>query len=62
MELARNAGSRGILVRTGYGEGDLAWHAADWPTQPSFVALTLTEAADWILEQAAPGQSTTEQP
>jgi histidinol phosphatase-like enzyme len=51
IELAHNAGSRGILVRTGYGEGELAWHAANWPAQPNFVAATLTEAVDWILEQ-----------
>lgn len=51
IELARNAGARGILVRTGYGEGELAWHAAEWPTQPDFVAKHLSEATDWILRQ-----------
>ena len=52
VELAHNAGARSIFVRTGYGEGDLAWHSADWPIQPNFVAPTLTEAVDWILEQS----------
>jgi D-glycero-D-manno-heptose 1,7-bisphosphate phosphatase len=52
VELARNAGARSIFVRTGYGEGDLAWHSADWPIQPNFVAPTLTEAVEWILEQS----------
>jgi D-glycero-D-manno-heptose 1,7-bisphosphate phosphatase len=51
IELARNAGARGILVRTGYGEGELAWHAPKWAVQPDYVAQTLTEAADWILRQ-----------
>jgi D-glycero-D-manno-heptose 1,7-bisphosphate phosphatase len=51
MELARNAHARGVLVRTGYGEGELAWHAAKWPLQPDFVAEDLTQAADWILRQ-----------
>lgn len=51
IELARNAGARGILVRTGYGEGELAWRAAKWPTQPDFVAQDLAEATDWILRQ-----------
>jgi D-glycero-D-manno-heptose 1,7-bisphosphate phosphatase len=51
IQLARNARARGILVRTGYGEGELAWHAAKWPTQPDFVAQDLAEAADWILRQ-----------
>lgn len=52
VELAHNAGARSIFVRTGYGEGDLAWHSADWPIQPNFVAPTLTEAVDWILEHS----------
>ena len=51
IELAHNAGARGILVRTGYGEGELAWHVPRWPIQPDYVAQTLTEAADWILRQ-----------
>ena len=51
VELARNARARSVLVRTGYGEGELAWHAAKWPAQPDFVADDLTQAADWILRQ-----------
>ena len=51
MELARNARARSILVRTGYGEGELAWHATDWPGQPDFVAEDLTQATNWILRQ-----------
>jgi D-glycero-D-manno-heptose 1,7-bisphosphate phosphatase len=51
VELARNAEARSILVRTGYGEGELAWHSAKWTTQPDFVAQDLSEAADWILRQ-----------
>ena len=52
IECARNAGARGILVRTGYGEGELAWHAAKCPAQPDFIADDLTRAVDWILRQA----------
>jgi D-glycero-D-manno-heptose 1,7-bisphosphate phosphatase len=51
MELARNVRARAILVRTGYGEGELAWHAAKWPLPPDFVAEDLSHAADWILRQ-----------
>src|SRR5436309_3543269 len=49
IELALNVRARGILVRTGYGEGELAWHAAEWAAQPDFVAEDLSKAADWIL-------------
>ena len=51
IELARNVRARSILVRTGYGEGELAWHSAKWPTQPDFVAEDLSKASDWILRQ-----------
>jgi D-glycero-D-manno-heptose 1,7-bisphosphate phosphatase len=52
IQLAHNAGSRGILVRTGYGENEVRGQVAEWATQPHFIAPTLTEATDWILEQA----------
>lgn len=51
VELAHNAQARGILVRTGYGEGELAWHAGEWPAPPDFVAEDLAQAVDWILRQ-----------
>ena len=44
MELAQRAGAKSILVRTGYGEGELAWHSAKWPSQPDFVAEDLSES------------------
>ena len=53
VELAHNAHARGILVRTGYGEGELAWNSANWLRPPDFVAGDLAEAADWILGQIA---------
>ena len=52
VQLAHNAKARGVLVRTGYGAGELAWHAAKWPAPPDFVAEDLAEAVDWILRQA----------
>jgi D-glycero-D-manno-heptose 1,7-bisphosphate phosphatase len=52
VELAHRAGARGILVRTGYGEGELEWHGEQWPRRPDFVAKDLRGAAEWILRQA----------
>jgi D-glycero-D-manno-heptose 1,7-bisphosphate phosphatase len=49
IEIARRAGARGILVRTGYGEGEYLWNAAKWPVQPDFVAADLADAVHWIL-------------
>jgi D-glycero-D-manno-heptose 1,7-bisphosphate phosphatase len=51
LQLAHNAGARSILVRTGYGEGELAWHAVKWPLQPDFVAQDLADATNWILRK-----------
>jgi D-glycero-D-manno-heptose 1,7-bisphosphate phosphatase len=51
IDLAQNVRARGILVRSGYGEGELEWHSAKWPVPPDFVAKDLTEATDWILRQ-----------
>lgn len=51
IELAHNGKARGVLVRTGYGEGELAWHAEEWPAPPDFVADDLAQAVDWILRQ-----------
>ena len=51
VELARRVGARSILVRTGYGEGEIQWHRSEWPAPPDFIADDLTAAADWILGQ-----------
>jgi D-glycero-D-manno-heptose 1,7-bisphosphate phosphatase len=49
MELAFNAGAKGIFVKTGYGLGDFTWHAQTWPRQPDVVTDNLKTAVDWIL-------------
>ena len=51
VELAHRVGARSIMVRTGYGEGEILWHAQEWAIMPDFIAADLTAAADWILER-----------
>ena len=51
VELAHNAGARGVLVRSGYGQGEVAWHAGHWQRQPDFIARDLADATLWILRQ-----------
>jgi len=51
VEVAHCAGARSILVRTGFGEGELAWRAKTWAHQPEFVAADLPEAVEWILQE-----------
>jgi D-glycero-D-manno-heptose 1,7-bisphosphate phosphatase len=51
VELATNAGARGILVRTGYGQAELERRHNEMPGA-AFIAADLMEATTWILEQA----------
>ncbi len=49
VELGQRAGAHSILVRTGYGsdeEGARPSHLKD----PDFIAHTITEAAEWIID------------
>ena len=52
VELARNVGARAVLVKTGYGRGELLWHASSWPRPPDVVADHLLEAVERILTEA----------
>ena len=54
LELAWNIGARAVLVKTGYGLGELTHHAASWPRQPDLVADDLLEAVSRILCQERP--------
>ncbi len=51
IQLAHRVGARAIMVRTGYGEGEIQWHSATWPAPPDFIAENLADAADWILRR-----------
>ncbi len=53
VAMAHTVGAAGILVKTGYGRGDLEYHGAQWPSQPDVIAEDLTEAVDWILSRGA---------
>jgi D-glycero-D-manno-heptose 1,7-bisphosphate phosphatase len=53
VELAHRVGARSIMVRTGYGEGEILWHASKWILKPDFIAADLSAATDWILEQTS---------
>jgi D-glycero-D-manno-heptose 1,7-bisphosphate phosphatase len=51
IELAHGVGAHSILVRTGYGEGEMKSNSAKWPAPPDFVAKNMADATDWILRQ-----------
>jgi D-glycero-D-manno-heptose 1,7-bisphosphate phosphatase len=49
VELAWRVGARGALVKSGYGLGELAYHAPARPRQPDLVAEHLLEAVGRIV-------------
>jgi D-glycero-D-manno-heptose 1,7-bisphosphate phosphatase len=53
VEVAWNAGARAALVRSGYGLGELTYHAPAWPRQPDLVADHLLEAVQKIVAVSA---------
>ncbi|RPI74978.1 MAG: HAD family hydrolase [Desulfobacteraceae bacterium] len=49
MELAHNAGLKGIMVRTGYGMGEIDHILPQKKQKPSFIAQDLYDAVQWLL-------------
>lgn len=47
----RRAGTRSILVLTGYGLGEWEYRRSLWPTEPDHVAEDLLDAVDWVLRK-----------
>ena len=54
MELAHRAGSRSVLVLSGYGRGEYLFGKDTWTRQPDHVAENLSDAIDWILSTFVP--------
>jgi D-glycero-D-manno-heptose 1,7-bisphosphate phosphatase len=55
LETAWNAGARGILVKTGYGLGELGYQAPHARRHPDLLAENLLEAAKLVLSEAPMG-------
>jgi len=52
LKLAWNVGARAVMVKSGYGRGELRWNAPQWARQPDFVAEHLLEAVERICGEA----------
>lgn len=48
-EMAKRVDAAGILVKTGYGRGEILFRRREWRVQPDFIAEHIGEAAQWIL-------------
>ena|SRR5215475_11708320 len=51
IELAHNAGTRSILVLSGYGRGEYEYQRQNWKVQPDWTASNLLEATQIVLKQ-----------
>ena len=49
MQMAHQAGMHGILVKTGYGLGEIDYVLPHQPAQPAHIAEDLLEAVHWVL-------------
>ena len=52
VELGQRAGARSILVRSGFPPDDLGNARPAHLSDPDFIAHTITEAVDWILQRS----------
>jgi D-glycero-D-manno-heptose 1,7-bisphosphate phosphatase len=55
IELAHRCGLKGVLVKTGYGRGELEHLLPSREEKPVYIAEDLYDAVWWILEREKPG-------
>lgn len=53
VELGKNVGAQSILVKTGYGAGEIAYRKKYWNARPDYIADDIADAARWILRNGA---------
>ena len=56
VELGKKACGGGILVKTGYGRGELELFGAQWKVTPDHIAENLLDAVDWAIQQVESAQ------
>jgi D-glycero-D-manno-heptose 1,7-bisphosphate phosphatase len=49
IELAKNCGAKGVLVKTGYGQA-VTDGRYQWKVEPDYLAHNITDAVNWILK------------
>jgi len=51
LEVAKVVGAHPLLVRTGYGEGEIGLFSGNWKVEPEGIFLNLFEAVNYIIEK-----------
>lgn len=62
VEMGQAQGTRGILVRTGYGLGEEEYQRDAWTVTPDHIADDLLDAVTWVLEEDDPRRARGERP
>jgi D-glycero-D-manno-heptose 1,7-bisphosphate phosphatase len=57
LTMGFGAGMVGILVLTGYGKGESAYHRSTWPRMPDHTAENLLDAVNWVLRGLPAGKA-----
>lgn len=51
IQAGHAVGATTVLVRTGYGRGEIEHRSSSWPVRPDHLADDLLEAVEWIVER-----------
>ncbi|MCX7830850.1 MAG: HAD hydrolase-like protein, partial [Acidobacteria bacterium] len=51
LEVAEKVLAKAILVKTGYGSGEVLYNKKNWKTRPLKICVNLFEAVNFILER-----------
>ena len=49
INMAHQAGAKGVLVLTGYGLGEYEYQRNNWPSPPDYVANDVLDAVNWVI-------------
>jgi D-glycero-D-manno-heptose 1,7-bisphosphate phosphatase len=60
IEAGHRVGATTVLVKTGYGMGELELHSDRWTVRPHHVAIDLLDAVAWILERESAARASGE--
>jgi D-glycero-D-manno-heptose 1,7-bisphosphate phosphatase len=58
VNMAHQAGAKGVLVLTGYGLGEYEYQRHSWPSPPDYVANDVLDAVNWVIRNSSALQPT----
>lgn len=58
IQAGHAVGATTVMVRTGYGRGELEHHSSSWSVRPDHLADDLLDAVEWIVERERANRET----